>query len=168
MLLLVIRHAIAEDPDVFARSHRPDSERPLTDEGRKKMRQGARGLREIVPVIDVLAASPLVRAQQTAAIVSEAYDGIPVVTAPALGPDRPPSEVAAWLSTRREKGTVAVVGHDPMLSVMTGWFMTGDARAVLELKKGAACLVEFAGAPGPATGVLRWALAPAHLRALGD
>lgn len=168
MNLLVIRHAIAEDPEAFARTGRPDDERPLTDEGRKKMRQAARGLRTVVPEIDLLASSPLVRARETAAIVSDAYDGLAVSTTPALEPGRPPEEMAAWLAGRRPAGTVAVVGHEPALSTMVSWFLTGAAHPVLELKKGAACLLEFAGKASPAGALLRWALAPAQLRGLGD
>jgi pimeloyl-ACP methyl ester carboxylesterase len=64
MQLLVIRHAIAEDRDAFAASGRDDSERPLTESGRDKMRRVARGLRELVPRIDVRDGSkgPLVMA----------------------------------------------------------------------------------------------------------
>ena len=70
MNVLVIRHAIAEDRDVFARTEKDDDERPLTDEGRKKMARGAQGLHTLVPKLDLIASSPLVRAQQTAAIVA--------------------------------------------------------------------------------------------------
>jgi hypothetical protein len=43
MLLLVVRHAIAEDPAEYARQHADDDGRPLTAEGRKKMKRAARG-----------------------------------------------------------------------------------------------------------------------------
>ena len=43
MKLLLIRHAIAEEREDFARTGKDDRLRPLTDEGRKKMKQAARG-----------------------------------------------------------------------------------------------------------------------------
>ena len=49
MKLLLIRHAIAEEREDFARTGKDDRLRPLTDEGRKKMKQAARGLRKIAP-----------------------------------------------------------------------------------------------------------------------
>lgn len=63
MELLIIRHAIAEDPVEHAKRGRGDDERPLTAKGVERMRQGAAGLRRLVPRVDVLAASPLARAQ---------------------------------------------------------------------------------------------------------
>src|SRR5258708_2037921 len=59
MKLLIIRHAIAEDREDFARTGKDDSLRPISDEGKKKMKQGARGLRPLVPEIVLLAPSPL-------------------------------------------------------------------------------------------------------------
>src|SRR5258708_2037922 len=43
MKLLIIRHAIAEDREDFARTGKDDSLRPITDEGKKKMKQRAGG-----------------------------------------------------------------------------------------------------------------------------
>ena len=65
MNLLVIRHAIAEDKERFAASGRSDDQRPLTEEGRTKMRRGAEGVRLTSPRVTVLASSPLVRARET-------------------------------------------------------------------------------------------------------
>jgi phosphohistidine phosphatase len=45
MKLLIVRHAIAEEREDFARTGKDDRLRPLTDDGRKRMKQGARGLR---------------------------------------------------------------------------------------------------------------------------
>ena len=98
MDLLVIRHAIAVDPA----DSTDDDSRPLTAEGKKKMRQGAQGLRQSVPQIDVLATSPLTRAVETAEIVSEAYEDLARVVVPALAPGHPASAVAEWLETQRK------------------------------------------------------------------
>ena len=161
----MIRHADAGDAAAFATSGRPDDERPLSDDGRRKMRQGARGLRTIVPEIDVLAASPLVRARQTAEIVAREYGDLAVETVSALTPDQPPAALAQWLG--KHEGTVAVVGHEPHLSHTIGWLVAGSARSLIDLKKGAACLLSLDTA-GPGSATLRWALTLGHLRALGD
>src|SRR5262249_31041428 len=76
MKLLLIRHAIAEEREDFARTGKDDRLRPLTDEGRKRMKQAARGLLETLPEIDLLATSPLTRAAQTGAIVDSVYGGL--------------------------------------------------------------------------------------------
>ncbi len=162
MDLLVIRHAIAADPADYP----DDAVRPLTPEGKKKMRQGALGLRRVVPAIDLLATSPLTRAVETADIVSHAYDDLATLLVPVLAPGHPPGAVAQWLDSQRRHTVVAIVGHEPGLSRMVSWFLSGSERGFIELKKGAACLVSFAGAIGAAGATLVWALAPSQLREL--
>jgi len=162
----VIRHAIAAERG--AESGADDDARPLTDEGRKKMQRAVRGLRTVVPKIAVLAASPLVRAHETAAIVADAYGSIEIATLPALRPGQRPSALAEWLNERQADGLVAVVGHEPHLSSTVGWLLTGTPSSFVELKKGAACALVSDGAWGAGSARLQWALTPAQLRALRD
>lgn len=75
MQLLIIRHAVAVDRDDFTGDD--DDLRPLTADGRRKMRRIATGLHRITARPDLLVTSPLVRARQTADIVGEAYDMTP-------------------------------------------------------------------------------------------
>jgi phosphohistidine phosphatase len=58
MQLLIVRHAIAMEREEFAKTGRPDSDRPLTDTGRRRMRKNARGLQRISPHPDLIATSP--------------------------------------------------------------------------------------------------------------
>ncbi|MBA3558244.1 MAG: histidine phosphatase family protein [Gemmatimonadaceae bacterium] len=167
MQLLLIRHAIAQDRDEFARGGRPDAERPLTDLGRRRMRAGTKGLRQLVSTIDLLATSPLVRTTETANIVAEAYalpDPTPVV---ALTPDATAAAFLSWLRAQDADKTIAVVGHDPGLPHIVGLLLTGKAAPIIAMKKGAVCLLSVDGLPRTVTAVLRWSLAPAHLRDLG-
>jgi phosphohistidine phosphatase len=165
--LLVVRHGIAEDREIFARTGADDDRRPLTEEGRKKMSRAARGLRSLVPALDLVAASPLLRAQQTAQIVAAAYGlGVGETTA-VLEPDARPEAFLKWLEPHMGKKTVAIVGHEPHLSCLVTWLATGvdDSRVVL--KKGAAALLEFPARPTRGGAVLLWLHAPATLRELG-
>lgn len=167
MQLLVIRHAIAEDRDAFARTGQRDDLRPLTSDGRRRMRRAARGLRRVVPQLGVLAASPLVRAAQTAEIVGEAYGGMEFDTWAELSPGIQPAMLLDRLrSLYVEGGPVAVVGHEPDLGEAVGWLLTGSARSFLEMKKGAACLLEFDGPPDAERATLLWHLTPGQLRRL--
>ena len=165
MQLLVIRHAIAEDREEFAKSGRDDGERPLTNEGEKKMRRAARGMRELVPVIATLVASPLVRARETAEIVRREYDLGDVAIAPELEPEAPLAKVAAALA-RYDGEVVGIVGHEPQLSRLVTYLTSGVDQSAVELKKGAACLLEFDGKVRRGGGTLIWAVAPRTLRAL--
>lgn len=166
MQLLVIRHAIAVAPEEFAASGEDDTQRPLTKDGERKMAEGAKGLHRLMPALDVLVASPLVRAQQTAAIVAERYDGMPVVTTPALQPESKPSAFLSWLRTQ-DGEAVAVVGHEPHLGMLVTWLLTGLAESRVPLGKGGGCLLEFASRPQKGGAMLRWALTPSQLRRIG-
>jgi phosphohistidine phosphatase len=165
--LLVVRHAIAEDRVAFAATGKEDDERPLTDEGRRRMEQGARGLKQLVPALDLVATSPLVRALQTAEILAAAYGGVAMEQVRALAAGGDPETVVEWLRGRRAGDTVAVVGHEPDCSILVSHLLTGADASFVQLKKGAACLLEFADRPAAGTGVLRWALAPKQLRLIG-
>jgi phosphohistidine phosphatase len=166
MELLVIRHAIAEDRDEFAKSGRDDSERPLTAEGVRKMRRGARGLRRLVPRLDALVASPLVRARETAEILRKEYDLDAVGTAPELEPAAPLGRVVAALA-RLDGDVVAIVGHDPQLSRLVTYLLGGVDRIGVEIRKGGACLLECERGVRRSGGTLRWAATPRLLRDLG-
>ena len=72
-MLLVIRHGHAGDAEEFASTGRSDDERPLSEKGVRDMPRVAKGLASLIERIDLLAASPLVRARQTAEFVATAY-----------------------------------------------------------------------------------------------
>jgi phosphohistidine phosphatase len=168
MRLLVVRHAIAEDREAFARTHQDDSPRPLTPEGRRKMERAALGLKELLPELDLLAASPYKRAVETAEIVAQAYDQLTVERVAELTPGAGVDRVVAWLSDRQARGTLGIVGHEPDLSQLVCTLLAGANRPFLELRKGAACLLEFAGPVAKGAATLDWFLGPKHLRRLGE
>jgi phosphohistidine phosphatase len=167
MKLLLIRHAIAEEREDFARTGKDDRLRPLTDDGRKKMKQGARGLRKVVPHIELLATSPLTRAAQTGAIVDSVYGGLKEVEIAELSPEAKPVDFLRWL--RKQKAEcVAAVGHEPSISLILSWLLTGGERHIFSFRKGGACLLEFPDEIGAGTASLAWALTPGQLRDLAE
>src|SRR5213596_848636 len=117
MELLVIRHGSAED----AGRGVEDSRRALTDAGRKEMKEVSAGLATIVETLDVIAASPLVRAQQTAEIVAKRYDDLSVDTLDALSPGSDPAAIVEWLRHQSSAEVVAIVGHEPDLGSLVTW-----------------------------------------------
>src|SRR3981189_883712 len=86
MDLYLVRHGIAYDPDPT--QWPDDKDRPLPPEGEKRLRQVARGLRELVPSVSVVLSSPWARAWRTAELLEkEAHWPAPVACeALALGP----------------------------------------------------------------------------------
>ena len=167
MKLLLLRHAIAEESEDFARTGKDDRLRPLTDEGRKKMKQGARGLRNVLPEVDLLATSPLTRAAQTGAIVDSVYGGLPEVEIEELSPEATPTDFLLWLRKQKVE-TLVAVGHEPSISLILSWLLTGTERRIFAFRKGGACLLEFTGEVGAGTATLLWALTPSQLRDLAD
>lgn len=163
----MIRHAIAEEREDFAHTGRDDYQRPLTDEGRRKMRQGAKGLRSLIPEIDLLATSPLTRSAQTGAILDTVYGGLKEVEIDLLAPDAAPEDFLRWLRQRREE-CIAIVGHEPGLSVLFTLLLAAGSKPFFRFRKGGAALLEFSGRPAAGTAKLCWVLTPAQLRTLSS
>src|SRR5687768_2714086 len=127
MNVLVIRHAIAEERERFAKTGKADALRPLTRAGRRKMRRAARGIARLVPKLNVIGTSPLTRAAQTAEIVATAYAESGGATRPkvrdvaAMAPGKSLSAVLEWLREQRDDATVALVGHEPHVGQLVSW-----------------------------------------------
>lgn len=166
--MLVIRHGIAEDAEKFAATGKDDSLRPLTKAGKRKMKEVAAGLLELVETIDVIGASSLVRAQQTAEIVAEVYDDITVDTVEALSPGSDPSDLVDWLGKHASAEVVAVVGHEPHLGMLVTWLMTERRESQVAMSKGGAALLEFDSRVTARSGTLEWLLTGSQLRRIGE
>ena len=104
-------------------------------------------------------ASPLVRAQESAAIALSGVTPSPAVERmEALRPDTEPTAVLQALAAEHATlGHVLLVGHQPLLGLLGGT-LTGGPE--LGLAPGAMVRIEFTGAPAPGAGVARWHLPP--------
>jgi phosphohistidine phosphatase len=166
--LLLIRHAIAEDPEEFAQSGASDEERPLTELGRRRMVRNVRGLKRAAPRISTLVTSPLVRARQTAEIIARGYDLKQIEEAESLRPGSRLQDFLEWLESHRENELIAAVGHEPHLGTLATWLISGTAEPRVELKKGAGALLEFGSRIEGGAATLLWSIAPGQLRRLGE
>lgn len=167
MKLLLVRHAIAEDRAEFESTGEPDEKRPLTQEGRKKMKRAAAGLVELISRVDILATSPLTRAQQTAEILARQLDDATPTVVEALDPMQSYEALLDWLRRLDDVDTVCAVGHEPHLGGLASWLMTGNEKPLFEFKKGGACLLEFDGVIERGAAQMRWLLTPGQLRTMG-
>ena len=70
MDLYILRHGLAGEPGAPGCAN--DSERPLTPEGERKLRQIAKAMKALNLSFDLLLSSPYVRARQTAEIIAAA------------------------------------------------------------------------------------------------
>ena len=160
--LCFFRHGIAvdrEDPSVTS-----DAERPLTEEGIRKTRAAAEGLKRFDAGFDTILTSPWLRASQTASILTE------VLLLPAaeemveLEGDRDATTLIAALAKRHGKRTL-LVGHEPLLSATIVHLLNSErGEWILELKKSGACLIAVDALPPRKPATLRWHLTPRQLR----
>jgi phosphohistidine phosphatase len=166
MKLILIRHASAEDRD--PQRWPDDAQRPLTQRGMRRFRESAHGLATLEPEIDVLISSPFVRAHQTATIL-ESEIGYPAPRLePHLAAGSPTAGAVALLSREQRLHTVALVGHEPDLSLLLGALIGVGAAPAVDWRRGGAALVEFEQELRPAAGWLRWFITPRILRSLAD
>jgi phosphohistidine phosphatase len=161
--LYLIRHGLAaERGDTYP----DDSKRPLTSQGIARVRKEGKALDALGVTIAHIITSPLVRAKQTAEALAESMKSHPdVSTSDALAPAGTPAGVIQELGRHARKGSIALVGHEPNIGELAARLI--GARAPLEFKKGAICLIEFEVLPPKGTGQLRWFVTPKMLRRLG-
>lgn len=164
MQLLIVRHAIACERDPH--QWRNDRARPLTPAGMKRSRQAARGLKEFIRAPDRVLTSPLVRARQTARILTEVAGWPTAEEAVELSPGAPPWAVLSRFEENRA-ALVALVGHQPELGVLLAACLVGEGESLsIELKKNAVVCVTFEGPPRAGRATLKWLATPRMLRRL--
>lgn len=168
MKIIFIRHAIAEDRTTFAKISKNDSLRPLTEKGIKRIEQSRQGLKRVEPIADYIFSSTLVRAIQTADIIGELYPEATRKAIAQLNPGSDPAKLNSLLADLPPQSTVLLIGHEPDLSELISWYTNGSHFNFLQLKRGAACLLQFKDNPKPASAEMIWLLPPKQLRSLGQ
>ena len=136
MELLIIRHATAESKSASG----ADQDRELTTDGRGQAERAGVKLVERNLVPDLILASPYVRAQQTAQIISEVCSGVEVITAPWAASGMGTEGALEQLRDYKEFASVAIVGHEPDLSSLVCHLMGARSWAV-EVNPATAALV---------------------------
>ena len=162
MNLYILRHGIAADR---SSKYPDDNLRPLTRKGIDRMRREATGMNALGIAPNVIISSTLVRAVQTAEIVQQGLSAPPqMITTHALVPEAHPSQILQELAASHSSlSSVMVVGHEPHMSSLVSYILTGKISWLIDLKKGALCSIDLSPS---GRGQLLWALAPRQLRAL--
>ena len=164
MELLIVRHAIALERD----THRwpDDDERPLSARGMARARKAAAGLKALTARPTRVLASPVLRAHQTAAILTQVAGWPRAVQCHQLMPGVAPGELLALIGRARDE-RLAVVGHEPGLGHLVSTCLPGGAKsAAFAFRKMGVALLEFKGPPKAGRGELIWFLPPRVLRAV--
>jgi phosphohistidine phosphatase len=164
MELYFLRHAIAGqhgDP-----RYKDDSLRPLTDEGKQKMRRAALGIKALDLGIDVILSSPYLRARQTAEIVADTckpHEKKIHLTKNLL----PPASIQDLLGEIHDRfpgsGNIMAVGHEPHLSELVSDLLKSGRPLAIDFKKGGLCSLSVDRPAGDPQAVLNWLLTPSQL-----
>jgi phosphohistidine phosphatase len=152
MQLYFLRHGEADWPGWT----KPDDERPLTDFGKKEVRQVAKFLDRLKVKLDLVVTSPLPRALQTAELAAEELK-TKLRQDEALEPGFGTSELSAVLKRHRSKALM-LVGHEPdfssVISALTGGFV--------KMSKAGVALIDID--PETEKGRLLWLFPPKFAR----
>lgn len=135
---------------------RADSERPLSPRGEKEALEAARHLSASGFVPARIVSSPYLRADRTAEIAAAVFTSAARETASALsdGPAQAVLDLLLGLARNGEK--VLVVGHQPLMGAIAGYFLDRDGfdlspagfvRVNYSLQPGSSALVEFYSPP---------------------
>lgn len=155
MILYVIRHAWAEEPD--DPKWTDDRQRPLTDEGKQRFAKMVKLLAERGFAPELAATSPLLRCRQTAELVAKHSPQRPrIVERTELEPNSDLEGLLHW--TRAQAGDLeqlAWIGHAPDVGHMAAGLI-GDAAAAIRFAKGAVAAIRFEGPPRLGHGELQW------------
>jgi phosphohistidine phosphatase len=153
LTLYILRHAEAE-PEA-----RTDAERALTSKGRDQAKAVGRFCceHEIYPAL--ILTSPLVRAQQTAKLVSkELGEKTKLETAEFLSAGMNPEQAFTHLNKFSDHGSLMLVGHEPDFSEFIAASIGGVSESIRLRKAGLAKLTLPETKPG--VGTLDFLLTP--------
>jgi len=164
-MLYLVRHGIAQD----ASPGMADTDRALTAEGTRKTARIGAGLRRLGVVPDIMLASPLRRAEETASVLASVLaPDRPVEIYPQLAPGHPAAEVVRGLQGYRRARTLILVGHQPDMGELASFLLTGSTGlAALPFKKGGTAAIRVGALSLHPSGVLEWYLTPRQLRLIG-
>lgn len=159
MDLYFVRHATAASKLTWKDD---DDLRPLTRSGRRRFQSAASSL-IAAGLLDpeLVVTSPLVRARQTAELLSASLAvEIPIVQDARLGHELDLAALDSLLSEYRDVSKLAIVGHNPSFVTVLSEVIGG---ADLEMRKGAVALVRVSD-PTVARGCLLWLAPPMFFR----
>jgi len=162
MELYILRHGVATP---HSGAGADDSKRPLTKEGRAKMKKEAKAMAKMELSFGAIISSPALRASQTADIIVKTLKGSPAVKFSdhlAIGGSH--TALLKELMGKRSAATSALlVGHEPGLSMFIAELIGGEGAAVT-MKKGGLAKVTVSGGNPKYKGSLEWLLTPGILR----
>jgi phosphohistidine phosphatase len=152
MQVYLLRHGIAEE----GRIGMNDSDRELTTDGRRRLRETLRALASAEVNPSLIVSSPLTRALQTAEIARSVFKTkAAVLRTKALTPNAPVEQVWDEIRAHRGEAELMLVGHEPQFSNLAAYLL-GARELRVDFKKGAVLRLDLEGFGAQPRGTLRW------------
>jgi len=162
MELFILRHGEAGQ-----RTLSSDRIRPLTSAGKSELFEIAKALKTIGLKFDLVVASPLKRAYDTAMIISDVFNiDSKVHVWNELAPEGKKTDVYHKISQLREEYSVLIVGHQPLLGEIVNEIIhkSKSSPCNFVLKKGGIVRIRLLRKSNIPKGELKWLLTPRILR----
>lgn len=160
MNIYIIRHAITEDEG----PEKEDNQRSLTGKGAKKMRQIAKGLRNLGVDFDLILSSPYLRAKETAEILADVFKiKQEIAYSDHLIPAGDPELLIAEINEKYTVDTIAIIGHEPQLSTLISLLAAQASPIEITLKKGGVCRLTADDLHHNRRATLEWLITPSML-----
>ena len=162
MNIYLLRHGIAAEK---GKDYPEDFFRPLVPEGVKETRAVAQGMKRLRIKPDRVLSSPLVRARETAAIVAKVL-GVSekLECSDLLAPGSLFSGLVQDLRSREVIENILLVGHEPFLGCLIGYWTNGRNEAFAPLKKSGLCKLEVESVRNGRCAELKWLMTPRQLQ----
>ena len=165
MHCILVRHGIAIEPGEW---EGVEENRPLTEKGKTRVRQVARGLTRLDIKPTHLLTSPFVRAYDTARLLRMALcPSVKLETREELAVGAKPEQLIALLRTIPCDAVVMCVGHEPFLGEVASLWLCGKILPSFPFKKAGVACVALPEDVRSGQGQLQWWLQPMQLRVLG-
>lgn len=122
----------------------------------------ARLLERLGVAPDLILSSPLVRARQTAEIVSDHFNGqTPVTDSPDMAPGGSQAGVLAQILRHGRPGETVLTGHMPDVGMLAGYLAWAQRDAFIRFRTAGICRIDLPDdSPAPGYGDLRWLIPP--------
>lgn len=139
-----------------------DEGRPLTDLGRREVALMARVLGQLGGDPNLILSSPLVRARQTAEIVSEHFGArVKITEAVDLAPGGALAGVLAQILREGRPAETLISGHMPGVGMLAGFLAWNQRDSAIRFRTSGICRIDLPDDnPAPGYGDLRWLIPP--------
>jgi len=163
MEIYLLRHGIAEP----VQPGRPDADRALTPEGKRKLREVLRVAKTSGVKPTLILTSPYRRALETAEVAGRVlgYRG-ELLRTKALAPGSSVKDVWEEIRIHKNEGQLLLSGHEPQFGQLFSYLLASPSLQV-DFKKGALARIDVEQYGSEPRGILRWMM-PSKLAAAAD